>query len=335
MLDLITTPNDPFFRIGDILVDAKKAYMTSPYVKDGLVRRMYPYLKVIPDVKMIARLTSYELATNSVDLSALDLIAEIGEVRCLNTLHAKSIITNLKAYVGSLNFTNAAFSRNYELGVVFDDRRILRSLEDFFANSWQKAILYKEARDKIKINQVTLETVGWEKVKEWWGIISNLDISQYNKRVRNVVLLPMPKPPLNRSNILVRQCIDLCLEDRHTEVVMFSELYGPIPLRFGDDFGKKGEYFFDEPAEKFYTGKKLTKEGHKAARVLADFLNCNSHQCRYIAPLPDNYKRIIFLKVAGKYVDVDIVIPEIKDRFIGYMKRRENGACDFLRRELI
>jgi len=67
MLDLITTPNDPFSRIGGILVDAKKAY--------------------------------------SVDLSALDLIAEIGEVRCLNTLHAKSIVTDVKAYVGSLNFT--------------------------------------------------------------------------------------------------------------------------------------------------------------------------------------------------------------------------------------
>lgn len=335
MLDLITTPNNPFSCIRDILGNTKKAYMTSPYVKDKLVRRMYPYLEVIPDVKMIARLTSYELATNSVDLSALDLIAEIGKVKCLNTLHAKSIITDVKAYVGSLNFTNAAFSRNYELGVVLDDEQILQNLECFFVKSWQKALPYRKVRDKIKIDKVTLDTVGWEKVKEWWDIISNLDISQYNEQVRNIVLLPMPKPPLNRSNMLIRQCIDVCLEYSHTEVVMFSELYGPIPLRFGDDFGKSGEYFFDEPAEKFYTGKKLTQEGHKAARVLADFLECNSHQCRYLAPLPDNYKRITFLKVATKYADVDIITPEINDKFIGYMKRRESGACDFLRKELV
>jgi hypothetical protein len=272
MLNLITTPNDPFSYMIDVLVDAKKAYMTSPYVKDGLVQRLYPYLKLIPDVKMIARLTSYELATNSVDLSALDLIAEVGEVKCLNTLHAKSIVTDIKAYVGSLNFTNAAFSRNYELGIVSNDPQILQDLDRFFRNSWHRAIPYEDVRDRFKIDLVTLETVGWGKVKEWWDIISHLDLSQYNEQIRDIVLLPMPKPPLNRTNMLVRQCIDVCLEYNHTEVVMFSELYGPIPLRFSDDFGTRGEYFFDEPAEKFYTGKKLTSEGHKAATILANFL---------------------------------------------------------------
>ncbi len=335
MLNLVTTPNDPFSYIADVLANAKKAYMTSPYVKDGFVRRMYPYLKLIPDVKMIARLTSYELATNSVDVSALDLIAKIGEVRCLNTLHAKSIVTDVKAYVGSLNFTNAAFSRNYELGVVSNDQQILQDLERFFVNSWEKAIPYQDVRDRITLDQVTLETVGWEKVKEWWDIISNLDMSQYNEQVRNIVLLPMPKPPLNRVNMLVRQCVEVCLEYSHTEVVMFSELYGPIPLRFSDDFGKSGEYFFDEPAENFYTGKKLTREGHKAARVLADFLTCNAHQCCYVAPLPDNYKRITFLKAAEKYPKVKIITPKITDQFIGYVKRTQSGACDFLRKELI
>ena len=96
MLNLITTPNDPFAHMVDVLADAKKAYMTSSYIKDGLVQRMYLYLKLISDVKMIARLTSYELATNSVDLSSLDLIANVGEVKCLNTLHAKSIVTDVK-----------------------------------------------------------------------------------------------------------------------------------------------------------------------------------------------------------------------------------------------
>lgn len=334
MLNLITSPNDPFSYISEILDNAKKAYLTSPYVKDGLVRQMYPYLKKIPDVKMIARLTSYELATNSVDLSALDLIAKVGEVRCLNTLHAKSIVTDMKAYVGSLNFTNAAFSRNYELGIVTNNPQILQDLEHFFINSWHKAVLYEEARDRIQIDQVTLETVGWEKVKEWWEIVSRLDLSQYNERVRNIVLLPMPKPPLNRPNMLVRQCIDVCLEYSHAEVVMSSELYGPIPLRFSDDFGKSGEYFFDEPAEKFYSSKGLTREGHKAARVLAEFLNCNSHRCRCVAPLPDNYKRIIFLKAAEKYANIKIIMPKIRDKVIGYMKRTHNGACDFLRKEL-
>jgi hypothetical protein len=327
-ISLLSSPNDPFSVIQSLLSDTGKAYLTSPYVKESFIKRILPQLEMVSDVRLLTRLTSYEISTNSVDLSALDLIAQFGEVRCLSTLHAKSILTELQAYVGSFNFTHSAFFRNFELGVILDDPLVLQGLESYFLHAWQQATPLAKARRDLQVDQVVLRTIGWQKVREWWDIISNVNLQEYNPIVSTIVLLPMPKPPVDRPNTMIRALLDLCNERSNVETVLFSELYGPIPFRFADQFGETGEYFFDEPAENFYSGKELSKEGHKAARIFAKFIQRNLHS-QLVAPLPDNYRRLCFLKAAEEYSGASIIVPRIQAPVLGYI-RGVRGAVSFL-----
>jgi phosphatidylserine/phosphatidylglycerophosphate/cardiolipin synthase-like enzyme len=130
---IITTPNHPIEKIKDLLANTQYVCMVSPYIKESFIRRIIEPISRIKDIRLIARLTNYEISTNSVDLSALDLIAQYGEVRCLNTLHAKGILTERQAYIGSLNFTHSAFFRNYEMGIISDESTVHRCWSRFAA----------------------------------------------------------------------------------------------------------------------------------------------------------------------------------------------------------
>ena len=224
------------------------------------------------------------------------------------------------SYIGSFNFTHSAFFRNYEIGVITDAPNVLSDFEDYFATTWGRAIPLAEARRDLVVDEVVLQTVGWQKVHEWWDIISKLDLREYNSEVTHLVLLPMPRPPLERANIIVKPVIRYCGNLSNVEVVLFSELYGAIPYRFADQFGFDGEYFFDEPADKFYAGNNLSEDASTAAQILSKFMRRNSHSI-LVGPLPENYKRMRFLEEAAHRAQLPLLAPQIISPFIGYMRK--------------
>ena len=91
---LIKTPDSPLDSIRSILEGAKYACITSPYIKEAFIQRIKSSLSRISTVKTLVRLTNYEISTRTVDLSALDILKELGEVCCLSTLHAKTLLTD-------------------------------------------------------------------------------------------------------------------------------------------------------------------------------------------------------------------------------------------------
>jgi hypothetical protein len=103
---------------------------------------------------------------------------------------------------------------------------------------------------------------------------------------------------------------------------------------FADDFGSTGEYFFDEPAEKFYRNRnQLTPEGRQATQILGRFLK--THQkCLIVAPLPENYRRLQYIKASVESAGITIATPQVAAPFIGYMKRGTDGARAFLERTI-
>jgi len=50
---------------------------------------------------------------------------------------------------------------------------------------------------------------------------------------------------------------------------------------------------------------------------------------RFVAPLPDNYRRLRFLKISENYAGVSIITPRIQAPVLGYI-RGTKGAVLFL-----
>lgn len=62
---LLTAPNHPIELIQEILSHTQRAYLTSPYVKEIFIRKILPQLQEVEDIKLLVRLTSYEVSTKS------------------------------------------------------------------------------------------------------------------------------------------------------------------------------------------------------------------------------------------------------------------------------
>lgn len=323
---IITSPNHPIEKIKEILTGTKSVRLISPYIKESFIRRIIDPISKITDVRLIARLTNYELSTKSVDLSALDLIAQYGDVRCLNTLHAKGILTERQAYIGSFNFTHSAFFRNYEMGVITSESVVLTDFAAYFDQTWEKALPFADIRQNLVVDEVILQTVGWQKVREWWDIVTTIDLREYNTQAEYIIFLPMPKPPLDRANMIIKPILLHYGMNPSVEIVLFSELYGAIPYRFADQFGFNGEFYFDEPAEKFYVGRSLSDDAQPAAKSLSAFMQTNEH-LKMIAPLPDNYKRLALLETAATLTNQKLFLPEVQSPFIGYMRSPQNALA--------
>ena len=60
-------------------------------------------------------------------------------VRSLAHLHAKVAIGDELAMLGSFNFTEGGFNRNFEMGVLIDDKDIIEDLVEWFDELWQGA----------------------------------------------------------------------------------------------------------------------------------------------------------------------------------------------------
>jgi len=55
---LLSSPNDPFAVIQNLLLDTTRAYIASPYVKESFIKRILPELQAVSDVRLLVRLSS-------------------------------------------------------------------------------------------------------------------------------------------------------------------------------------------------------------------------------------------------------------------------------------
>lgn len=112
--------------------------ITSPFIKESAALRLTKGKK---PVRVLTRFSLRDFAERVSDTSALRSLIEAGaEVRGIKNLHAKMyVFGKLRAIVTSANLTDAALTRNHELGFVSDDGTIIAECREYFERLWSKA----------------------------------------------------------------------------------------------------------------------------------------------------------------------------------------------------
>ena len=119
--------------------DASELRIICPFIKVGALQRL---LRHSPKrVQVITRFNLGDFADRVSDVAALQELLEVDAgVRGIRNLHAKLYLFGKKrAIITSCNLTEAALSRNHELGMVTTDGTIIQKCLEYFDNLWRVA----------------------------------------------------------------------------------------------------------------------------------------------------------------------------------------------------
>ena len=119
--------------------DASELRIICPFIKVGALQRL---LRHSPRrVQVITRFNLGDFADRVSDVAALRKLLEVdASVRGVRNLHAKLYLFGKKrAIITSCNLTEAALSRNHELGMVTTDGTIIEKCLEYFDNLWCEA----------------------------------------------------------------------------------------------------------------------------------------------------------------------------------------------------
>ena len=119
--------------------DASELRIICPFIKVGALQRL---LRNSPRrVQVITRFNLGDFADRVSDVAALRKLLEVdARVRGIRNLHAKLYLFGTKrAIVTSCNLTEAALSRNHELGMITTDGTIVEKCLEYFDNLWRVA----------------------------------------------------------------------------------------------------------------------------------------------------------------------------------------------------
>ena len=119
--------------------DASELRIICPFIKVGALQRL---LRHSPRrVQVITRFNLGDFADRVSDVAALRKLLEVdASVRGVRNLHAKLYLFGKKrAIITSCNLTEAALSRNHELGMVTSDGTIIEKCLEYFDNLWRVA----------------------------------------------------------------------------------------------------------------------------------------------------------------------------------------------------
>ena len=119
--------------------DASELRIICPFIKVGALQRL---LRHSPRrVQVITRFNLGDCADRVSDVAALRKLLEAdASVRGVRNLHAKLYLFGKKrAIITSCNLTEAALSRNHELGLVTTDGTIIEKCLEYFDNLWRVA----------------------------------------------------------------------------------------------------------------------------------------------------------------------------------------------------
>lgn len=123
-----------------LLADHSAVRIVCPFIKKSTAERLLAHGKP-KALQVITRFNLDDFGARVSDISALRLLLESGaQIRGLRNLHAKLyLLGSSHAIVTSANLTEAAMSRNHELGVVAEDLGDVGVCRQYFDNLWGRA----------------------------------------------------------------------------------------------------------------------------------------------------------------------------------------------------
>lgn len=132
-MKILTTPwkND----LLELVANAKQSIkITSPFVKEEICREIFAAKQTETDFELITSFKLMSIYSGSLDLSALEIILSAnGTVKNFSKLHSKVyLFDNKKAVITSGNLTSGGLLRNYEYGLLVDDKSLLSEIQKDF-----------------------------------------------------------------------------------------------------------------------------------------------------------------------------------------------------------
>ena len=121
-------------------VDSSSVLVVSPFIKEGAAKRLLGRGR-LGALQVITRFNHSDFCDGVSDITALRLLLNSGaQIRGVRNLHAKLyVFGQSRAIVTSANLTEAALTRNHELGFEAEDARIVDQCRKYFDHLWERA----------------------------------------------------------------------------------------------------------------------------------------------------------------------------------------------------
>lgn len=136
-MKILTTPWKHDFL--ELVANSKSSIkITSPFVKENICSEIFKVKNSNAKLELITTFKLMSVYTGSLDLSAIELImSNSGVVKNYSKLHSKVyLFDDKKAVITSGNLTTGGLVRNYEYGILVEDKStVARISEDFSALS--------------------------------------------------------------------------------------------------------------------------------------------------------------------------------------------------------
>lgn len=147
----------PFNDILEELSNADSLVIACPYITLSILRDLIDSCdswRLITDVQEWMRIQSTDKQNNTVEFIE-DNSESIHDCR---DLHAKLVVGDATAFIGSANLTDAGLTRNAEIGVRLDDEHKTEELQQWFDQLWAQTELVDIAELKTYADEIESTT---------------------------------------------------------------------------------------------------------------------------------------------------------------------------------
>ncbi|MBI5729524.1 MAG: NgoFVII family restriction endonuclease [Ignavibacteriales bacterium] len=145
----------------NLVSQSKSLKIVSPFISEQIIVQIKKDFD-LSNLEMITRYNLRDFAQNVSSLSALKLAVSNGaKVYGVKNLHSKIYMFDNKAIISSANLTSGGLYHNYECGILFDDKLLLKQLQDEFS----------------KYKAICKETLTIPEIENWEGILAKNKIT--------------------------------------------------------------------------------------------------------------------------------------------------------------
>lgn len=170
----------------------KDICLVSPYLSLGYLNRLLSFSKSWRLVTDYGEWISSHKNSND-RFEILQFIrCNLDRIRHLDNVHAKVLISDDSAFLGSSNFTYSGMLKREEMSVCFSDKADVEELQEWFNSLWKRSVkmleddILKFVEEKVERDRKLKDFVEKEKIKDVKFIVRYDKVSKVNS-----VLVPV------------------------------------------------------------------------------------------------------------------------------------------------
>lgn len=184
MLQLLKNPIEPLF-MSLLSESSKKITLCAPFIKKDIIKRILSEKKEKTDIVVITSSNIASFVRKASDIEAIELLLS-NNIKVYNHqhLHAKIFsFDTTRTIITSSNLTFNGLIRNYEYGVLIDDKDTVFDIEDDL-----QCLIDDELSGEFKIDSVDFikEQIDFYKDKEYKILVDKEGDEQLQSEVKNI-----------------------------------------------------------------------------------------------------------------------------------------------------